>query len=268
MRIDPRVLLPIITELLSGCSSPTEAARVSAPVLVDASGLEPVETDLGYRVVLEEARVVLENLAFTVAGELNTGAQSRLLEWLIPVAHAHPGHYEGGEVTGELAGRFLVDFARGDGALLGQATLLTGAYTSANFRFALASDEDGLDSGDPLLGHTASLAGSATVGGRRFDFRALLESPEDRELVGAPCELDVQRERALALGLRLLTRDPVEGETLFDGIDFEALDDDGDGRVELDARSADARVVEATLRLRRAFQSHDHFDVRPQEVAP
>lgn len=111
----------------------------------------------------------------------------------------------------------------------------------------------------------------------------------------------VKRDTYEVLGVRLLTKDPLEGDTLFDGIDFGALDYDGDGQLTLaeegspetttshfDAGTlADAGLLEATdaatapdagppdddakqhldaayHRLKRTFQTHDHFDIKPK----
>ncbi len=248
---------------LGACGDPEEATRVDLTVLVDATGLEPVTTDLGYEVTLDAARLGLGDLLFTVAGEAHTAALWRALTGaLVPVAHAHPGHFQAGDVTGELRGRFVADWLDGAGAELGVATLLAGTYQSANFTFVAAGEADGLAVDDPLAGHTALLAGVATRAAETVAFTALIDTPVDRALLGAPFVLRVRAASRERLGLRLLSRDPLEGDTLFDGVDFGAADEDGDGQLLLSAAASGAAAT-AYTRLARTLQTHDHFDVRP-----
>jgi hypothetical protein len=51
--------------------------------------------------------------------------------------------------------------------------------------------------------------------------------------------------------------DPIEGDSIFDGIDIVALDTDDDGFVEL----SDDLHPEAWATLRRNLQVHDHYAV-------
>ncbi len=264
-----RLSLPICFALLAlaGCDDAEEPARVELSVVVDSSGIATVETNLGYQVGLSEARVVVENLVFTIAGEAHTASLwGTISDRMIPEAHAHPGHFQDGDVTGELRGRFVVSWLPADSELLGRATLLVGSYKSANFTFALARSDDGLSSDDPLLGHTAILRGQATKAGHTVDFVAIIDSPVGRQLVGAVFELEVTETTQESLGFRLLPEDPLEGDTLFDDLDFTALDSDGDGQLSIDPASTDEAVIEAYNQLRRTFQTHDHYDVRA--VAP
>ena len=243
-----------------GCEKATEAPRVELAVVTDGGGLVPVITDLGYEVELTEARVAVRDVAFTIAGEAHTASESpgrRLADVLVPRAHAHPGHYQGGEVTGELRGRFVVDWTSGEeGEELGVATLLAGTYSAANFAFDRGS-EALLGADDPLVGHTALLRGTASRGGSQLAFVAVLDAPEDRQLVGAPFDvtLDVQADGEIRV--RLETLDALEGDTLFDGVDFLALDGDDDGMVRIAADEGEAE--EAYNTLRRTFQTHDHY---------
>ncbi len=246
------------------CGAPREAPRVQLPVFVDPSGVVPVTTDLGYEVTLTEARIMVSDLQFTIAGETHVAS---FYEWLsglvVPRARAHPGHFQAGEVTGELLGRFTTAFVPAPTQDLGLATLIVGSYESANFTFGSASVDDGLDPTDPLVGHTAILRGTATSAGVTTTFVARIDSPVGRQLVGAPFVFEAREDSRESLGLRLLLLDPVEGDTLFDGIDFAALDADQDGALALDPASADPAVSDAYDLLRRTFQTHDHFDVRP-----
>lgn len=250
---------------LSACGEPEETPRVELPVVVDSSGLARVANDLGYEITLTDARVMVENIVFTIAGEAHSASLwKRVSDVLVPSAFAHPGHFQGGDVTGELRGRFELNWLEDTTQQLGSATLLVGAYQSANFTFIRATEEDGLSSEDPLLGHTALLRGTAVLDGietKAIDFTVILDSPSDRELVGAPFDLTVRETTTEELGLRLLTLDPLEGDTLFDGIDFTALDQDDGGEVTIKPSATDSSLVHAYNLIRRNLQTHDHFDV-------
>jgi hypothetical protein len=238
---------------------------------VDSDGLVAVETDLGYRVELSEVRLAFDDLAFSApAGELQTmrpSGTSRARAWLaalgdlaVPPAHAHPGHGSGGDVTGELPGHFVAAWRPGEGSELGRARLIAGAYESVSFTFSRASSGDGLGAGDELLGHTARLAGSARRGEWTTRFVVLIDSPEGRALTGVPCQLEVGEGMRATLGLQFLPLDPFEGDTPFDGIDFEALSGDGE-RLVISGDAREPALSRAYEDLRRAFQTHDHYGV-------
>ena len=258
---------PCLTGLLllcaAACSDPKESVVVELPVHVDASALETTETDLGYAVELSEARIMVKDLTFAMAGEAHTASLLReTYDWLIPTSFAHPGHFQGGDITGELRGRFLLDWLPGKSQDVGQATLLEGKYTNANFIFIRASDDD-VGPDDELLSHTAILRGSADKGDRSIEFLALIDSPDDRPLTGVPFEFEVKASSPRAeLHLFLELRDPLEGDSLFDGLDFLALDEDDDGQVSILPESDDATLSDAYNLLRRTLQTHDNYEVR------
>ena len=262
-----RTLPATVFVSLGGCGDAVEAMRVDLPVVVDGRGSAEVTTDLGYRVELTEARIALRDVLFTIAGEVDTGsALRRLADFLMPAAYAHPGHFEGGDVTGELRGQFVADWIGSTGGTLGVATLIAGTYTAANFTFDRGSVDAGLSPDDVLVGHTARLTGQAERAGTRVDFTVVVDSPDGRELVGAPFEASIGEEATGILALRFTLVDPIEGDTLFDGVDFAALDDDRDGQVSIEPEVPN--VETAYHRLRRTFQSHDHFSVHHEEVSP
>jgi hypothetical protein len=246
---------------VSACSGPQEAKRVELPVVTDGAGLEAVTTDLGYEVELSDARVVVDDLRFTVAGEVHASLWSRLSEAVIPVAHAHPGHFQGGEITGELPGHFVLRFSPGPSQALGTATLLVGSYRAVDFRLAQANSAD-VEARDPLVGHTALMRGTATQDSARIDFQVVVDSPEGRDVIGVPFEEEVDESMQSALVLRLTPLDSLDQDTLFDGVDFAALDADADGRVVIDPSATDEATVAAYNAVRRALQSHDHFVVQ------
>lgn len=248
------------------CSDAEEPARVGLDLVVDRSALEVTHTDLGYEVGLDEARIMVRDFTFAMAGEAHTTSLlRRAYDWMVPPSYAHPGHFQGGDITGELHGRFLLDWLPGRNTELGSATLLVGKYTNANFTFERAGKDD-VDAEDDLLGHTAILRGSATQADRTVDFTALIDSPADRALTGVPFEFHVEENSRPTLHLKLELRDPLEGDTLFDGIDFIALDADGDGEVSILPDSDDAAIDGAYNLLRRALQTHDNYEVRA--IAP
>lgn len=380
----PRTALMVFCVLFActgilACSGPKEAERVRLPVVLDRSGVETVTTNLGYVVTLSEARMVLDDLAFATAGEAHTAsAFERLWGHIIPTAWAHPGHFQGGDITGELPGRFFLDWLanadsvtkgqglyehecarchgefasggrtpsgtapsiagyssiasivrQGKGEMpafdftpselsslqsylsqrLGEARLLVGDYHSVNFTLGKATAADELANADALLSHTAVLRGRAVKSERAIDFTVLITSPSDRQITGVPFGSTITGNSHTSLRLRFNTKDALEGDTLFDDIDFTALDRDGDGHVMLSeagklelegVHDASVRRVDAATspspdagpvdggaggspdnapnsselaagtealeaayhRLRRAFQTHDHFEVK------
>lgn len=248
--------LSLGTCLFIACVPSQEAARVRLPVVVDGAALADTATDLGYAVRLDVARIALQDLELTILGEMHARAARprpfRPWDLLVPSAWAHPGHYAGGDVTGELPGEFVVDWIAGDGAALGEAELLVGAYHGVNFTFRAA---DELPADDPLAGHTAHFAGVATLAGAEFAFTAVLDLDAGTRLIGAPFMLDVDESSAATLGLRLAARDDITGVSLFDGVDFAAMDADGDGAVQI-VPGDDAHNV-----IRRALQSHVFYEL-------
>jgi hypothetical protein len=254
---------------LAACDTATEAPRVTLPLVAESTAFAPVTNDLGWTVQLTEARVAVADLAFSVAGEVHTASVlDRLLAWLVPAVHAHPGHTQGGGITGELAGRHIIAWARPETSPIGDATLLVGTYTSANFTFVRAATSDGLAPTDPLVGHTAHLAGTAERDGVTIAFTALIDAPEGRALIGAPFATRIARDTTGIIAMRLLPTDPAEGDTLFDSVDFGALDVNGVGSITLVEPATDATTTaidDAYLRLRRTFMTHDHFDFQLTE---
>lgn len=233
------------------------------PVVVDPRGVTPVQTDLGYSVELSRAVLVVDDLQLTIAGEASTASLWRALaEHVIGTAHAHPGHFEGGDVTGELPGHFVLNLLEPE-APMGVATLIVGAYRSGNFTFGRAAPTDGLPEGDALLGHTAIFVGVASRGGGSTEFSFVIDAPPGRELIGAPFEVEVTESSPAGLRFELLTLDPVEGDSLFDGIEFDGLStqaarDEG-ARVAVHPASTAPGLVDAYDTFRRTLQTHDHF---------
>lgn len=251
--------VPLLFSVALGCSASQEATRVELPVELDASKVEASTSDLGWTVELTAARIAVTGVQFTIRGEMHeSGATAWLPGWILSRAWAHPGHYAGGEVTGELPGSFVLDWSGHDGMSLGTAELLTGDYNGMNFSFRTADANDGLAEDDVLLGHSAHFAGTATKDAVTIMFTALLDVDAGTHMVGAPFELVITDSTDDTLGIQFLPTDPVEAKSLYDGLDFEALDGDGDGVVDI------VPGDEAHNILRRTVQSHVHYDAVPR----
>jgi hypothetical protein len=238
-----------------GCAFDSEpAARTTARIVVDGAGVTAIDTDLGYHVELERCRVAIDTVEFTTDGEAHASFLRPAWDLLVPDALAHPGHEAGGEVVGELAGRYVFDW-RDDGMLIGEATMLEAEYSGANFTFTRATVEDGLATDDPIVGHTFEIVGTAALGEETWQFRVLLDQDAGRRVVGLPLALETHADQEVELGLELFTRDPSEGDTFFDGIDFALLDEDGDHVITIEADT------DAYNQLRRSAQAHDFYGV-------
>jgi hypothetical protein len=232
----------------TACGGGGEAVRVELPVVTAGGPLPATSTDLGYSLAIDRMRIAVADLELTVAGEMH-GASRKALR-------PHPGHSAGGEVTGELAGDFVLTW---DGAShpVGTATLLVGDYNGANLGFRAADAGDGLAADDPLLGHTFHLTGSASKGDATVAFDAVLDIEAGTSLVGATFDLDVTGTSTETLALVFLPTDPVLGHSAFDGIELTSLALT-DGVALIRPGTADHNV------LRRQIQIHDHYAV----VAP
>lgn len=244
----------LLAAAAAACVPSQEAESVRLQVAVDGSQLGDVVNDLGYEVHLEAAKLAIGDVGFTISGEMH-GATASLWRLVVPTAWAHPGHYAGGDVTGVMSGMFVADFLSGDGATLGEALLIVGDYNGANIDLRVASDAEDVD---PLKDHTAYFAGTARRGGQTIVFTAALDVDAGVQVVGAPFEDTITVDSQGPLRLQLIARDPTGGLTLFDGLDFAALDGDGDGQVAIVPGDAAHNV------FRRALATHVFYDV----VAP
>lgn len=246
-----------------------EAERVELPVVVADAPPAPGTSDLGYEVELSSARVVMLDLQFTTQGEQSGFVDDgviALVDALMGIrdAHAHPGHLEGGEIIGELPGRHVVDFADG-GLLLGEAIMLTAKYDSLNFTFGRGTEGDGLSTSDALLNHSVVLEGTARRDDRTWDFVAVIDQDEGRQMIGGPFQAQVRLQSQGPVALSMQVFDPISGESLFDGVDFEALGAIADNNDAADAGAGvvisrdDANTAEAHNRIRNALQRHPYY---------
>lgn len=249
-----RPLQATLLLLMTACSPSQEATRVEIDVDLDDAKLEASTNDLGWTVELTEARIAVTDVQFTILGEMH-GAVAWIPSWIIGRAWAHPGHYAGGDVTGEMTGDFIFDWIDHPGMKLGTAEMLTGVYHGMNFTFRAAGAGDKLATDDPLMGHSAHFSGTARKDDLEIAFIAQLDIDPNTQLVGAPFDLEITKDHQATLLLQFFPEDHVENASLFDGLDFGELDDDGDGKVAI-APGDTAHNI-----FRRTIQSHVHYNV-------
>jgi hypothetical protein len=235
----------IVTTGAVACASSEEAVRVELPVATSAAALEPATTDLGYEVSIERLELGVMDIQFTIEGEMHVAAR--------PGTILHPGHSAGGEVTGELPGRYVLRWTGEVEPSLGLATLLVGDYRGANFTFRATDDDDGLAADDPLRGHAIRITGTVTRDDATRTFDAVLDVERDTAMIGAVFASSVSEASSGTLAFSFLPIDPEEGDTAFDGIDFFALAPDGPIEIR---PGSDAHNI-----LRRKVTTHDHYAV-------
>lgn len=256
MTVSPIGSALTLAVLVCACGFDSELApRVAMDIVVDGSQVVGSDTDLGYHIALDSCRIAMADIELTTEGEMHASLLRALHDLVVPTAHAHPGHYGGGEIVGELLGRFVFDWRADDGMTLGTAELLEATYTGANFSFIRAEAGDGIAPDDPLVGHSLYMSGTASRDGTSWTFEGYLDQDDGRQVVGAPFDLEVRADTEATLGMMMFVIDPTEQDTLFDGIEFADLDDDGDGHVELVEGSAENNL------LRRTAQTHDHYGI-------
>lgn len=232
---------------LIGCSGTEAAAVVELPVTTADGPIAPATTDLGYVVELTRVRIAVDTIQFTIEGEIHDAVSARAAG-----PRPHPGHAGGGEVTGELPGRFVLEWAGEARPALGDASLITGDYHGANFAIRAADEGDGLAAGDPLLGHAFHLTGTITKGATARPFEAVLDVEPDTAVIGAVFDARITETTIGTLAVAFLPTDPFEADTVFDGVDFDALPG-----AAIAIRPGDT----AHNIIRRAIQTHDHYAI-------
>lgn len=235
--------LVLIVTLAAACTESREAPTVRLPVATEGGGLAIATTDLGWTVTTTRVRFAARDLELTIRGEQHEATVF------------HPGHAAGGEVTGELPGPFLLDFD-GTERALGTATLLAGDYHGANLAFRAAAAADGLVAADPMMGHVFHLTGVASRAGVDHPFDAVIDLEADAVLIGAVFDATITEATTGTLRLAFLPVDPIEGDTIYDGLDFATLAAP-DGTVAIRPASVAHNV------LRRPLQTHDAYAIHP-----
>jgi hypothetical protein len=247
--------------ILEACAGAREAPRVELPLHASLRP-EAVDTNMGYRVELNEARLVLEDVEFAVGGEAHASSAEWFSRWLLPHAQAHGGHLTGGEVTGELRGRFVARWRPNIEAPLGTASLIAGQYESVNFTLIRDTSAEPLSFGDSSPGQGVILRGVAVRSDERREFLAVIDVPAPgSKIAGVPFAGSVRGGMSARLALELALRDPFEGDTLFDGIDFGRLRPDESGVATIATTASDAAGRAAHALLAVALQGPDHFEV-------
>jgi hypothetical protein len=160
---------PLIAACDGGADS-TTGRRVTLTVRV--ARVEPAfVTKDGWQVTLSRALVSLASLTF-FDGETLFAAHAPKqrpspFAGLVPVAHAHPGHYVPGEARGEYLVPTVVDLLAG--ATLGEGSGVSGPYRSARVAFV---DAPGGGPSPELAGSSVLLEGEATKGAEARKLRA------------------------------------------------------------------------------------------------
>jgi len=189
---------------LVGCLESEEAKRVEIAVEVLPSLSAPVMSSSGFEVNITEASVVFRDFEFTIKGE----EHASLWDLLIPSAFAHPGHYSGGQVTGELPGAFEVDLLVG--RELGMASLIVGTYEGANLSFGTLAEASG----------SLRIAGVATRDQDVVEFELDVEMEPTFQVIGIPFAAEIREKEDRTIYLRVLDHDGITG--IFDGLDLES----------------------------------------------
>ena len=220
----------------AGCGTTEQAETVELPVTTAASPIAAASTDLGYEVRVDSMRVAVTGIQFTIEGEQHEGS----------LVAPHPGHSSGGEVTGELAGNFVLAWTGQAQPTLGMATLIAGDYHGANFSIR-AADASDVAAGDPLLGHAFHLTGTISRAGTTRPFDATLDVEPDTNVIGLPFEATITGRSTETLAIDFAALDA------FDGIDFFA--ESATGSIAIRPGSTPHNLI------RRAIQTHDHYGV-------
>lgn len=211
-----RTLALLILGFISACTGPVPPPSVELQAHARPMVAETT-SNLGYRVTLEEARIAISGVYFVIEGEAHASLFDSLESLFVSRAYAHPGHVIGGTVTGELSKDIIIDLLSGSN--LGTATLLEGAYTSANVIFGQA---EGIPENDLLAGRTAVFRGRAERDGVTTPFEVIVEVPEGFEMEGVNAYGDVSELgpiRSIALTFSL----KYGAIGFFDDVDFSSL---------------------------------------------
>ena len=247
-------LIPLVV-LATGCLGSEEAAKVSLPVGTSSGAIAAATSDLGYTVQVDQMRVAVTTVQFTIEGEEHSGVTAK--DATNVIALPHPGHSAGGEVTGELLGNHVFVWNASGAPALGNGTLIVGDYFGANFTFRAAGAADGLAAGDRLLGHTFHLTGTVAKDGTTKPFEAVLDVETDAAIIGALFDHPVTESSTETLAFVFAPTDPVEGDTAFDGVDFFTLPETA-GTLLLEPGSSAHNI------LRRTLGTHDLYAVVAQ----
>lgn len=203
----------------------THRTRITA----GAEATEGFTNALGWSITLARAQISVGALYYFDGAPVTARLTPRLLErvsrWLIPEAHAHPGHYQPGNALGEMTEATSVDLVDGSPELA-DSTSVNGLYRSARIDFL-----------SPAVGPLAGELGQAVVvvegvaekAGESRPFRvegAIADVVDpDGEAAVAGCvfeEADVQEGGTVTVRVLL--------SVWLDQIDFAEVPESADGR--------------------------------------
>jgi hypothetical protein len=205
-------------------------------------------TDTGWHVTLDEARVSIESVLLIGPSSDSPGALASVMQWLVPVAHAHGGHdaADGRRVRAELLDSFVIDAESERARTLG--TIPAEAGDVATFKLTIARTTH--DAPDELHGHAAYVRGQAERDDARVSFRGgvTLAEGEPARRVERPIDFSLSELGTLTLG--------VQPSEWFRDAEFARIaTDDAEAEVEIDPASQVGRAWAIGLR------SPDAFDI-------
>ncbi|MEO0811632.1 MAG: hypothetical protein AAFY60_02130, partial [Myxococcota bacterium] len=166
--------------------------------------------------------------------------------WLLPSAHAHPGHSQVGDILGELPGTYRLEMHQP--TQVGTVSMLPGQYDAVNFTFAALEPSPGLPSDS---GISLRIRGRAIRNSEEIPFDLLIDAPEERQLLGAEFNVNVDSQTIIEFQMTM----NVDGASVFDGIDFASLATDGAVLAPTEPESN----KEEQLLLRRRFLDHSPY---------
>lgn len=223
----------LLAAAASGCSGEESTAgkrlthRTEITAGAEAAG--GFTNAFGWSITVSRAAVSVGALYYFDGAPVTAMREPRLLDrlsrWLIPEAHAHPGHYQPGNALGEMLEATSVDLAAGP-AELAASSAVSGIYRSARIDFLSPA-------AGPLAGELGQavvvVEGVAEQAGASRPFRAegaiadVVDS--DGEAAVAGCvfeEADVQEDGAVTV--RILP------SVWLDQIDFAEVPESTDGQ--------------------------------------
>jgi hypothetical protein len=118
--------------LLGSCGEPStggERVTITTRARSDIADNPVIDSSLGWHIEVTRGELALDYLYY-VSGPPAGLAQQRHASFSIPSAHAHPGHYDSGDVLGELQGPVTLDLLSREAAL-GSGRGVTGQPRSA-----------------------------------------------------------------------------------------------------------------------------------------
>lgn len=239
---------------ISGCAETKETLYVDEVPLYTAP-LASFTTALGYDVALTGVTLALDSQSFTRFGEAHQ-ARLPLFDWAFSTAWAHPGHSQGGEVTGEASGPSEARFGENSAEPFSFAQLATGAYDAVDFVFGRRADDP--ETSIYLEGFWSKEGVDCeerTMSNPCF-FQFYIKQDVGRRVIGVPFEANVTDDRPLVLHFDGRSRYEVGGvyPTVFDSVEFK------DFQWEMGEEHSFMPVApEIHNRIRNQLQKHDYY---------